>query len=788
MPSPKTSLIPLALAALLSMQGCASYLKRSGPDPVLTGPAPVDYQVVRGGLRVMVPTQPQPWISRESAHRWGFWGTALAGGALAASATPFRTHNDAATAAILGGWALLALDAYLDFSLSIGEKTLNERKEKALKAGVTEVITPEDSAASRAGAIVAGVILSPVFLPILGGLSPLYLFGALKDEGAPRYAGATASLTGAEAVVMLGETSPSATLIPQGPHFVATVPLPRELKTPIFDLEIRRDGETLLSRRVSLTSSELKALVPPRQTVPPQLATKVDLEDPQRLKLIEAEFGAEVLLTVTNSGKGPAEGLQANLKLVRAIPGLEVPASVSVGDLKPGATRTVRVPLNASKTLPDGQAEIAVTLEDANGFDAPKTVARFKTRALQLPRFEVEQMGLEDEKNGVPERGEQLTVKALIRNKGTGTARDAKATLKIGDPNILLLDHGVNKLGALKPGGVAIASYSIVVKNSYSGPSQLPLSLSLTEAHPEATREVPVKVALNHSSPPVVIVVDPRSQGAATLASAPSITVDVDQPLPKASPKDPSAVAVVIGIERYGGRIPGVPFAERDARIVKEYTTTLLGVPEENLLFLSNEQATKAQIMTALEGKLRDYVTPNQSHVYVYYAGHGAPDPDTLTPYLVPYDGDPAYPKESCYSMDSFYRALKDLRAKSVTVMLDSCFSGISGRGQTDVALLADARPLMVKPEGAKLPSGVTVLAASTSKQISTSYPEMKHGLFTYFLLKGLRGEAYQDGKLTVSTLQNYLSQKVPERARRMGRTQTPVLHGGDSRRILVER
>jgi uncharacterized caspase-like protein len=101
----------------------------------------------------------------------------------------------------------------------------------------------------------------------------------------------------------------------------------------------------------------------------------------------------------------------------------------------------------------------------------------------------------------------------------------------------------------------------------------------------------------------------------------------------------------------------------------------------------------------------------------------------------VPYDGDPTYIDQTGYAVDRLYAQLAKLPAKSVTVAMDSCFSGAGGRS----VLAKGARPLVSVAVGGALPAKLTVLSASAGDQISNSYQEKGHGLFTYFLLKGLK-------------------------------------------------
>src|SRR5690606_31266495 len=77
---------------------------------------------------------------------------------------------------------------------------------------------------------------------------------------------------------------------------------------------------------------------------------------------------------------------------------------------------------------------------------------------------------------------------------------------------------------------------------------------------------------------------------------------------------------------------------------------------------------------------------------------------------------------------------------------------------------------------------GVVTLAASDGAQKSVELSEQGHGAFTYYLVKGLRGEADDegdgDGVVTADELWSYLRKKVEEASRQAHNRQTPVLMG----------
>jgi hypothetical protein len=237
---------------------------------------------------------------------------------------------------------------------------------------------------------------------------------------------------------------------------------------------------------------------------------------------------------------------------------------------------------------------------------------------------------------------------------------------------------------------------------------------------------------LGPAAPAAAPAVASVAAAAAAPAAEPVAPSDIDH-LPPQGPAQPRTFAVAVGVERYRAKLPSADFAASDARLAAEYFKRVLGVPEENVAVLTDEFAAKGDFEKYFERWLPNQVAAGDT-VYVFYSGHGAPNPAKGDSYLVPYDGDPAYIDETGFAVKRLLDDLAKLPAKQVYLAMDSCFSGAGGRS----VLAKGARPL-VNVVSAEVPAKVTVLSASASDQISTSYQEKGHGLFTYYLLKGLR-------------------------------------------------
>ena len=101
--------------------------------------------------------------------------------------------------------------------------------------------------------------------------------------------------------------------------------------------------------------------------------------------------------------------------------------------------------------------------------------------------------------------------------------------------------------------------------------------------------------------------------------------------------------------------------------------------------------------------------------------------------------------------------------------------------------MVAGSKPIALKQSETAYPPEFTVITASTMDQVSWSSPDLKHGLFSYYLMKGMEGDSdlNKDGKVTVAEMQEYLTDKVGRHAMGMNRNQQPQLFGNGDR-VLV--
>ncbi len=236
---------------------------------------------------------------------------------------------------------------------------------------------------------------------------------------------------------------------------------------------------------------------------------------------------------------------------------------------------------------------------------------------------------------------------------------------------------------------------------------------------------------------PEIVTQQPQPQliaaaPAPVIPELPPVDVDIDIPV-VSTDKNNNTYCVIIANEKYED-VPEVEYAERDGEVFREYCIKTLGIPEKQVKSFINASYTDVKRALNWIETMAD-ISGAESKVIFYYAGHGIPNEKDKTAYLIPTDG---FPKDitTCFKLSDMYARLGNLKSKSVTVLLDACFSGVKrGSGQALVA----ARGVAIKPKTEAIPGNMVVFTATSDDETALAYKDKRHGMFTYFLLDHLK-------------------------------------------------
>jgi hypothetical protein len=232
---------------------------------------------------------------------------------------------------------------------------------------------------------------------------------------------------------------------------------------------------------------------------------------------------------------------------------------------------------------------------------------------------------------------------------------------------------------------------------------------------------------------------------------------DVDVNIPVTNIQNKKTFALIIGNEDYSSfqmdlnTDMDVEFASVDAKIFKKYVINTLGVPNENITLLVNATAGQMrQAVARLNAIARAY--EGEAELIFYYAGHGLPKEGTDEPYLIPVDVSSSN-LDYALKLEDVFNKLTEHETERVTVFLDACFSG----GARNQGLVA-ARGVRIKPKSPFVLGNLVVFSASSEDQTAHPYHEKAHGIFTYYLLKGLQ---ISNGEISFGELESFIRTNV---------------------------
>lgn len=228
----------------------------------------------------------------------------------------------------------------------------------------------------------------------------------------------------------------------------------------------------------------------------------------------------------------------------------------------------------------------------------------------------------------------------------------------------------------------------------------------------------------------------------------------------KASTK--TTYAVLVGIADYKAthyRNGDLRYADQDAARIGAFLQSAAGgkVPPQNIKLLTNRAATKSAILQALT--LFKKATP-QDRVVFYFSGHG------LQGGLLPYDVSATDPA-SILTHREVKAGFKASASSTKLCIADACLSGSM-----------TARQAWQRPVSATMASSnVVLMLSSRSTQSSVESGKARGGVFTFFMLEGLRGgaDSNRDKTVTIKELYAYLSPRIQ---RSTPNHQSPLFYG----------
>lgn len=250
-------------------------------------------------------------------------------------------------------------------------------------------------------------------------------------------------------------------------------------------------------------------------------------------------------------------------------------------------------------------------------------------------------------------------------------------------------------------------------------------------------------------------------------------------PVPPASASTPIAPlsakpkiwALVVGVAAYH-HMPTLRYTDDDAYRLYAFLKSPGGgaIPDEQIRILIDESATREQIINSMR-EVFGRAGPNDM-ILAYFSGHG------LKGAFLPFDFD-GYGNKLLH--EDITQALRHSRAKYKLCIVDACHSGsLLAMRSSQPQLIATFYDQLAQAEG-----GTALFLSSKSEETSLESSGLRQGVFSHFLIRGLKGEAdaNRDLLVTIQELYEYVYAQVRAYT---GMLQSPVITGQYDPKMVV--
>lgn len=548
-----------------------------------------------------------------------------------------------------------------------------------------------------------------------------------------------------------------------------------------------------------------------KKGIPPNLSLeRLLFMDDNKNGILEANESGSLELIIANKGKGIAQGLRISIEDNQPDDDLRIMDGMDIGSIEPGKSDTVVVMFKAGMNLKSADHKFSIRVKEYFGYDMDPAYLMLNTYAFQHPQLAFSGFEIKDSGTGTAsiiadgklQPGEMVKVKLYVQNIGQNISKETYYNITCESEDISISDCS-GKIGDILIGEVREIWFTLSPNKRVNVKDNLPIRLSLTnESHKGEIGNFSLPIAVNQNPPGKNIhTVEPKlEQLKAQIAkyevkydkmpSRSSNLINIHSVAPSKT-KRPNAIGIVIGLENYDNCQPA-PYADNDADVMKEYFKDVLGIDrvyeykDDDVigLFFDN-------IFNPDYGSLQKSIVKDTTEVFVYYSGHGWPSKDGSKIFLMTHDGRKENIDKQGYAVNTLFQSLDSMKAKSVTVIMDACFTGMSRSNGIDVPVnLTASKGIRIVPDVDEPwlnNPNFTFFSSSTFDQTSLGYADSETGLLTYYLCAGLQGkaDANEDKKITNGELFDYIFKQVTETSKKISGLQSPQFNG-DREKVLV--
>lgn len=225
----------------------------------------------------------------------------------------------------------------------------------------------------------------------------------------------------------------------------------------------------------------------------------------------------------------------------------------------------------------------------------------------------------------------------------------------------------------------------------------------------------------------------------------------------------PKLWLLLIGVNQYLDEdLPSLRYSALDCRGLSEALEVACQQFSQMEMTTFHDFGLQLPLLGDIRGKLAEIKVnaKPEDTVLFYFSGHGVIDGDTQQTFLCLRDTQKDDLANSAIALHELLSILGSCAARQQLIWLDACHSGgMTLRGAVPNVMLNPTRQLVRDLQSAAASSkGFYALLSCDTDQQSWEFPELGHGVFTYYLIRGLRGEAADSqGMVTADGLYRYV-------------------------------
>jgi fibronectin type 3 domain-containing protein len=524
-----------------------------------------------------------------------------------------------------------------------------------------------------------------------------------------------------------------------------------------------------------------------------------------------------IIAKIVNDGRSPARELKPWLEPLdgAATPSLKIDPVTMIPKLDIGDTLTIHFSIYAKLKIESGERNFNIRIGEYTGLDLEPEPITFTTLKVLSPNLVVTDFAIDSEwgQHYIP-KNETVTMSVRIQNLSEGKSDTASVRFRRDSTFIGQDEDELHQFGFVNAHEVLDFSFEI-----FSREDKFTVYLDVYDYfETRTTFPIHLETFKDYKGADELILVETPYPKKLLVGEA-GIELELTSGIPTAFTEN-GTIGIVLGNpEFWNPDIFGKASTDGNTTMVREYFHDLFGLEDHEIIpsqywFFNDGVSIRdfqaifdpdlGYIRKKIESSL-DYTGNKSIDLILYYSGEGTTFKNEKV--LIPFDADTTN-EYSFYSVKELYQNLLDLQnikeVDQITLFMDIDFNN-SAFTQTLVSKPTEEEgkkkkkkkkkkkdkseeSIVVLPKEIMPPKSITAFYASDINQITYDQPGYNNGMFTYYLLRGLRGEADNgDKKVTIAELHEYIRKNVQDSTGKLYKEmpQSPLLFSSNPNRVL---